>query len=116
MSEAAQQLRQQVLEHLRLMASKDEALKYQANVPIANVVDELISIWFDDLGFGELDDTRLQSFMDAFSQEELAALVAFTDDFETKLESLPNTLDELLASDAWSALSTRAGQLAELLT
>jgi len=57
---------------LRLLASEEEQLAYERDVPHVDMTDELLCMWFDDLYHGKApsDDS-------AFDAAELAAICEF---------------------------------------
>ena len=70
-NELAKRLRQNVFNVLELWTSKDEQLKYQENVPIAQVSSELFNQW-DDFYYPDSDSFKL-----AFDEKERQILSDF---------------------------------------
>jgi hypothetical protein len=63
---AAVDLRNNIVGLMRMLASKNEQLAYERDVPIANVPAELVCMWFDDFYHPEAG-----LFLEAFSPAEL---------------------------------------------
>ena len=69
MHEDVQKCRQQVIEHVALLASASEQIRYEREVPIADVPAELVSCFCDDLFH-----PKQALFVDAFTEQELKSL------------------------------------------
>ena len=69
MNDTRQNVRQQVKEHVALLASSSEQRKYQNQVPHVPVIQELICGFADDLFHPKSPD-----FINAFSETELKDL------------------------------------------
>lgn len=84
-----------IINTMQLIASARDQLEYQ-NSSQVNVASELVNQWFCD--FYHPADPR---FMSAFSDKELKALRDFNSFFDCRVHALPETLGEMLASQAW---------------
>ena len=98
-------IRENIIDLLRTIASVDEQLSYEKRVPIANVSDELICSWFDDLYH---PNTTL--FETAFNSEERRELDKFNYFFEKYVESIPDSSKpmDLQTSDEWKQIQSLA--------
>ena len=100
-------LRRNVIEHLRLLSSVEEQLQYQQEVPLINVVVELICGWFDD---DYLPESK--AFSQAFSAQELAAMSEFNKAFDcilsTALHKEPPRIEDFIKTSEWAHLSQAA--------
>ncbi len=98
--------RERVVEHLELLSSIEEQLKYQRDVPIANVPAELVCYWFDDLDM----PNSLQSCGDEFTEDELNTLRSFHEAFDkVHIVKQDIHLNDLISSDDWKAFVFLAG-------
>lgn len=100
---AAADLRNNIVGLVRTLASKDEQLAYERDVPIANVPAELVCMWFDDLYHrdGEL-------FLEAFSPAERERLARFHGFYDVRHKHLPDTLAEMHQNEAWLEVMAEA--------
>ena len=92
-------IRQSVIDVLEILASPDEQLEYQRNVPIADVPAELLCMWFDD-SFRP-NDTRLAAL---FTSDEWNGLLAFHNRYDHLSSRLPDDLppiSELVTLPIW---------------
>ncbi len=98
-------LRESLIDLLRTIASVDEQLNYEKRVPIANVLDELICGWFDDLY-----NPNTTLFETAFNSQERRELDRFNYFFEKYVESIPDSpkLIDLQTSDEWKKIQSLA--------
>ncbi|NNC68035.1 MAG: hypothetical protein HKN83_08385 [Gammaproteobacteria bacterium] len=98
-------LRENLIDLLRAIASIDKQLGYEKRAPIANVSDELICGWFDDL---YRPNTKL--FEAAFNSQERRELDRFNYFFEKCVESISNSskLIDLQTSDEWKQIRSLA--------
>lgn len=87
-------LRKNILEYVSLLASGSEQLRYERDVPIACVPDELISGYLDDLFH-----LKNPEFLDAFTEDEIKDLAELygllslaSKTFRDKNRSLANLL------------------------
>ena len=69
MNEEAQAYRQRVVDTIALLASASEQLRYERDVPIADVPSELVCGFTDDLFH-----PKSRSFLDAFTEQEMKSL------------------------------------------
>ena len=100
---AAVDLRNNIVGLVRTLASKDEQLAYEFNVPIANVPAELVCMWFDDLYHPDAD-----LFLEAFTPAERERLARFHAFYEARVEQLPDTLAEMHQNAAWLEVMSEA--------
>ena len=100
------QCRQNVIDILELLASPDEQIEYQRNVPHALVPDELICMWFDD-SFRPKDQRLREMFTDA----EWSALLNFHSRYDELHNELPTPLpqiDALVSNTQWQSIISAA--------
>ncbi|WP_421810889.1 hypothetical protein [Flagellimonas sp.] len=104
--ELGKRIRQNVLDVLKLWASKDEQLEYQKNVPIADVSAELFCQWGDDFYHPETPQFRL-----AFNENERKVLADFDKTFnlisDKTSKNLPNIVD-FVKTNEWLILNQAA--------
>lgn len=82
-----------------MLASENEQLTYERNVPHVDITAELVAGWFDDSYHP--DDPHFQS---CFSPVELLALAEFNAVFDANVPHLPKsggTVRSWLASSVW---------------
>ena len=103
---AAADLRRNIIELVQTLASKEEQLAYERNVPIANVPAELICIWFDDLYHPQWD-----LFIEAFAPVERDRLAKFHIFYEARHKRLPDSLAEMHQNPAWIEVMNEAQQV-----
>ena len=89
-----------------MLSSLEKQTRYHAEVPMADVPCELISIWFDD-GF-YVDDVE---FRNLFSDYEWNTLLEFNDFYESILSKLPEQFEALIISPYWLDLVEKAKEL-----
>lgn len=94
--------REKYLEVLRLIADREAQLRYERDVPIANVSAELVCMWFDDL-----DAARPSADL---TRSEVSRIKAFTSFYESRIEGLPTDggVANLQASAAWREIMAEA--------
>ena len=95
------QFRDAVINLLKLWGSIDEQLKYQKNIPFADVSSELFCQWIDDIHINTSD------FQQAFSHDELIALEIFNDVISGIADRTPNQLpsiEEFVKTKEWSVV------------
>jgi hypothetical protein len=105
---AAFELRNNIVGLVRTLASKDEQLAYERDVPIANVPAELACMWFDDLYQPDGD-----LFLEAFTPTERDRLARFHTFYDARIEQLPDTLAELHRDAAWLEVMGEAQRVLE---
>lgn len=103
---AAIDLRNNLVGLLRTLASKDEQLSYEFDVPVANVPAELVCQWFDDLYHPEGN-----LFLEAFSAAERERLARFHTFYKERVKDLPDTLAEMHQTAAWLEVMGEAQQV-----
>ena len=109
LTQLQQTTRKNVLECLELIASAEEQLEYQKNVPIADVPAELFYGWESDYQTCKNQDW----FNGAFSVREIEILEEFDAILEEIATTLPSPippLDDFMKMTEWLALSNAAGK------
>lgn len=105
MSDSSQR-REQVREMLRLLASEEEQLAYEGNVPHVDITAELLCMWFDDLYHG-----KAPSVDSAFDGAELAAISEFHRLYDQCSRGLPEsrgTVRSWLDDPGWREIMEEA--------
>lgn len=100
---AASDLRKNVLDLLRLIASREGQVAYDRDERVAERAWELVCRWFDDLYKPEWP-----LFQEAFSPEEQRRLAAFNECYDARYKQLPGTVAEMHASPVWQEVMTAA--------
>ena len=92
----------QYIEALRLLADPQAHLKYELEVPSANVPAELVCMWFDDL------DAGMPSA--GLAPSDASRLRAFSNFYASRVKSLPSDggVAALHASPAWQEVMVGA--------
>jgi hypothetical protein len=105
---ATKDLRENLIDILSTIASTEKLLEYEKQTPIANVLDELVCGWFDDLYH---PNTTL--FESAFNSQERRELDRFNYFFDKYVNSIPDKqkLIDLQASDGWKEIQLLASQI-----
>ena len=103
-------IRKGIKKVLDLISSKEEQIKYEKEVQIANVPAELICIWFDDLYHPQ---SRLHQ--DAFSNEEQNILDSFNTFYESRVKQLPETLAEMHINPLWNEIVQEADRVVKII-
>ncbi len=93
---------------LELLSSKEDQLKYQKDIPIANVPAELLCMWFDDCYH---PNTRL--FKRSFSSNEQEKLEEFNQFYDTHCKKLPDILEEMHINEDWKLIMHKAKETLE---
>lgn len=91
------------IQTLQLIADIEAQRQYEKNVPIADVPSELICQWFDDYYHPESEEYRL-----AFTDEELDTMAEFSKFYDSRVEKLPQTLNEMHQCDTWRQIVEKA--------
>src|SRR5262245_39760742 len=89
-------VRRHIIELVRLIASKEQQLAYERDVPIADVPSELVCMWVDDLYHPDSD-----LFFEAFNSRERDRLAKFHTFFDARVHQLPDSLPEMQKNPAW---------------
>jgi hypothetical protein len=97
--------RANIINLLNLIASESDQLDYQRLAPV-NVANELVNQWFDDFYH-----PTYEQFKSEFSDEELASLAEFDAYYGARDAVLPDSLDEMLKTEAWREIMAFAGKL-----
>lgn len=106
-------IREMLVEAIKLISSKEDLLNYQKNVPIAFVTAELFCGWGDSYISG------CDIYPLVFNEQELIALEAFNDDFERISEIVGEDLPPIevfVQSKEWEELSKSALETLEKLS
>ena len=90
------------LEVLRLLADPEAQLRYERDVPIANVPAELVCMWFDDLNAAEPSPDLAPS--------DASRIRVFSSFYASHVEGLPTDrgVVALQATAAWQQISAEA--------
>ncbi len=100
-------IRQGIRELLALLASEEEQLAYERDVPIANVPAELVCMWFDDTYHPDA------AWFRPFTTEELLALAEFHAAYAGVVQRLPpsqGSVGTWHACPVWKAIMTAAAR------
>jgi hypothetical protein len=103
--------REQIRELLQLLASEEEQLAYEHNVPHVDITAELVCIWFDDSYDAEHAATD-----SAFSDSERTALAEFHQFYDARVSRLPEsqgTVRTWLANPLWREIMEQAQRTLE---
>ena len=95
-----------MIELLELLASPEQQVDYERNVPQAFIPDELVCMWFDDLYIPQ--DAYFRS---CFSEAELAAMADFHTFYEKHEKELPRAVEGIAAwieDETWQRIMARA--------
>ena len=98
--------RPHIVELLQLLASEEEQLDYEKNVPHVNITAELRCMWFDDHYH---PDNAF--FASCFTPDELAALAEFHRFYDEQKHHLPpskGTVRTWLNSPVWRSIMLKA--------
>ncbi len=103
-----EQLRSQVFEILALIGDPEAQLRYERDVPIANVPAELVCMWFEDV----FRPDELPDFPASFSKAEFAVLSAFSEFYDARVDALPTRsgVVGLHGSPVWTVVMERANE------
>jgi len=102
-----------ISEELELLASEEEQLAYEKNVPHVDITAELLCGWFDDSYHP--DDNE---FCSCFTELELAALARFNQLYDIQSSKLPEskgTVSTWLDTAAWKKVMQEAKNTLNLL-
>lgn len=94
--------RDRYIEALRLIADLDAQIRYEREVPIADVSAELVCMWFDDLDASSLDS--------GLSPSDAATLRNFTTFYDVRVHELPPSANvaALHANATWNEIVRKA--------
>jgi len=95
-----------IIELLGLLASEEQQLDYEKNVPHVDITSELVCMWFDDQYHPDY-----AGFTSSFTPDELVALAEFHKFYDEREKQLPEsqgTVRTWLASPIWRAIMTKA--------
>jgi hypothetical protein len=98
--------RQIVRDELELLASEEEQLAYEKNVPHVDITTELKCGWFDDSYHP--DD---KNFCSCFSENELEVLARFSNFYDSRCSLLPEsngTVRTWLQTPVWREVMREA--------
>jgi|RhiMetdeSRZDD1v2_1073273.scaffolds.fasta_scaffold1195220_1 DNA-dependent RNA polymerase auxiliary subunit epsilon len=106
MSDEISNRRPYIIELLQLLASEEEQLAYERNVPHVNITVELLCMWFDDRYH---PDEAV--FVSCFTTDELSALAEFHRFYDERKDQLPpgeGTVRTWLDSPVWRDVMLKA--------
>ena len=106
MSDQVPDWKRHVVELLRLLASEEEQLAYEKDVPFVDITVELTCMWFDDTYHP--DDAL---FASCFTEDERRELARFHLSYKEKRRRLPEssgTVQTWLASPIWREIMKEA--------
>lgn len=105
--------REQIIELLTLLASEDEQLAYERNVPHVDITTELVCMWFDDQYH-----PKQRHFSNCFSPDGLLALSEFNQFYDDRVARLPESLGTVhtwLVSPVWREIMQKARETIETI-
>jgi hypothetical protein len=97
---------------INLIASKEEQIRYQEDVPNASVPNELVCMWFDDhYPIGKKWFDRF------FSKTEKEKIIEFSNFYEERIQLLPKTslIENFHESEIWEEIVNKAKETAKEL-
>ena len=97
--------RNNIIEILQLLASEEQQISYEQDVPHVDITVELTCMWFDD----QYQPGR--GFDTCFSPDELAALAEFHRFYDQRVDRLPEsqgTVQTWLACPIWREIMHEA--------
>jgi len=106
--------REQIRGVLETLASEEEQLAYERDVPHVDITAELVEQWFTDLYHGKQPGAD-----SAFSDVETAALTEFHRFYHERLPRLPKsqgTVRTWLANPVWRGIMEQAQKTLELIS
>ena len=106
MSQTIPSRKPHIIEILEMLASEEQQLAYERNVPHVDITAELLCMWFDDL-YHPSD----AFFRSCFTADELAALAEFHRFYDEQSKRLPEsqgTVRTWLASSVWREIMQKA--------
>jgi hypothetical protein len=95
-----------IIELLGLLASEEQQLAYEKNVPHVDITTELVCMWFDDQYHPDY-----AGFISSFTPDELATLAEFHRFYDEREKQLPEsqgTVRTWLASPIWREIMEKA--------
>ncbi len=98
--------REQIRELLQLLATEEEQLAYERDVPHVDITAELVCMWFDDLYNSGYDVTA-----PTFSESEKTALIEFNKFYDIRVDQLPRSLGTVrtwLENPVWREVMEQA--------
>jgi hypothetical protein len=104
-----QRIRNRIIEYLEMASSYDEQLRYEANVPIACVPNEIINGWEDSVHRGQLNEFSEP----VYSRDEQVAIGRFHAVWDGVAKDTPDQmppLSELNGTEPWERLRVAAQQ------
>jgi hypothetical protein len=97
--------RNNIVELLQLLASEEQQLAYERDVPHVDITAELVCMWFND----QYHPSR--GFDTVFSPDDLAALAEFHHFYDERVDRLPEsqgTVRTWLACPLWREIMHQA--------
>ena len=105
-----QRLRNQVIDHLELLSSREKQLEYQREVPIAHVSAELFEQWSDILNPKASKEQFPQGLYSAAERSEVHKFnQVFLEVSSTTSSQLP-TIAEFVETEEWKKLQKAASK------
>jgi len=93
-----------------MLASPHAQLRYEQQVPVANIPSELLCGWFDDFYHPGTPE-----FQQAFSRNELSVLARFSSLLHKNSRALPQFAHELVKEPGWQLVMQRARETLDIL-
>ncbi|XOZ33954.1 hypothetical protein ACMDCT_01580 [Halomonadaceae bacterium KBTZ08] len=91
------------IQTIQLIADTEAQKRYEIDVPIADVPSELVCQWFDDVYKPENG-----SYREAFTSHELEIFADFNAFYDSLVDHLPETLEEMHRCYAWKQIAGKA--------
>jgi hypothetical protein len=108
-------VRNNIIEYLETVSSKDALLEYQANVPIAWVVAESFEMWSDSVHLdGQTIDEGYPN--PVYTDDERTAILAYNETWKKLVDETPMTLslEEFLDSSYYKVMSEAAKECLDI--
>jgi hypothetical protein len=105
------QERKVIVELLQLLASEEQQLAYERDVPHVDITTELVCMWFDDQYH-----PKQRHFESCFTATELAALEEFHQFYDVRVDKLPKSQGSVrtwLDSPVWREVMEQARRTLE---
>jgi len=111
MSKQTSNSKANIIELLRTLASEEQQLEYEKNVPHVDITTEMVCMWFDDQYHP--DSAR---FTSCFKKDELVALAEFHqfyDECHKRLPESQGTVRTWLGNPIWREIMLKAQKTLE---
>lgn len=95
--------------HIKILATPSLQIEYQEDVPSIIILDELLSLWFDNF------HPESELFKSSFSNAEIHELLKFHELFDSKVDSIPDVefALQLQAIKEWREVQSHAAKIIE---